>query len=307
MRPAFVLFALLAMAASCQTFAQHEEHAQHHERGQHDDRGERGGHEQHGEPHGTQPAAQPPAVPPPSAAFSGPAHAADAVFGSATMRGSREQLRAEHGGLLTPMILADRFELRAGDGEEEYLWDLQGWYGGDIHKLWLKTEGEGTFGERVETVELQALYSRAVTPFFDLQAGVRHDLRPDPERSHLVLGLQGLLPYVFELDAAAFLSEKGDLTARLEGEYDLQLTQRLILQPRVELNAAAQSVPELGIGSGIGSVEAGLRLRYEIRRELAPYLGLAWEGKIGDTADFARAAGEERRSWSLVLGVRTWF
>lgn len=244
---------------------------------------------------------------PPPAAFSGPADAADILFDPQEMAKAREQLRIEHGGSKAYLILADRFETRVGDGEENYLWDLQGWYGGDINKLWLKSEGEGGLGDNPDNAEFQALYSRAIAPFFDIQAGIRYDVRPDPDRSYLVLGLQGLLPYVFEIDAAAFLSDDGDLTARLEGEYDLQVNQRLILQPRVELNMAAQEIPELRIGSGFSSIEAGIRLRYEIRRELAPYFGIAWERKLGDTGDFARAAGEDRGDWGVVVGVRSWF
>lgn len=243
----------------------------------------------------------------PPAAFSGPVHAADTVFDPQEMSEARHQLRTEEGGMTTYLILADRFETRVGDGEETYLWDVQGWYGGDINKVWFKSEGEGGLGDNPERAELQALYSRAIAPFFDVQAGVRYDVRPEPDRSHLVIGLQGLLPYVFEVDAALFLSDEGDLTGRLEGEYDLQINQRLILQPRVELNFAAQEVPELRIGSGVGSIEAGLRLRYEIRREVAPYVGIGWERKLGDTGDFASAAGEDRGGWEVVVGVRSWF
>lgn len=254
-----------------------------------------------------QPAEPKAEAPPPPAAFSGPAHAADTLFDPRAMTKAREQLRAEHGGLHTSLILADRFELHSGSGEEIYLWDVQGWYGSDINKVWLKSEGDGAMGDDLGSAELQVLYSRAIAPFFDLQAGVRHDVRPDPERSHVVLGLQGLLPYVFEIDAAAFLSNKGDLTGRVEGELDLQINQRLILEPRVELNVAAQEIPELRIGSGVGSIEAGLRLRYEIRREIAPYTGIEWERKFGDTGDFARAAGEDRDGWRVIVGVKSWF
>jgi copper resistance protein B len=116
-----------------------------------------------------------------------------------------------------------------------------------------------------------------------------------------------LLPYAFELDAAGFLSDAGDLTGRLEAEFDLQVNQRLLLQPRVELNVAAQEIPELRIGSGLGSVETGIRLRYEIRREFAPYVGIGWERKLGGTGDFARAAGEDRDNWEVLVGVRSWF
>jgi copper resistance protein B len=240
-------------------------------------------------------------------ASSGPTHAADALFGSREMAAAREQLNVEHGALRASLIMADRFEARSGGGEDDYVWDVQGWYGSDIHRLWIKTEGEGELGENPATAEVQALYSRAITPFFNLQAGVRHDFRPSPERSHVVVGIQGLLPYVFEIDAAAFVSEDGDLSGRFEAEYDLRVKQRLVLQPRIELNFAAQSVPELGIGSGLGSVEGGFRLRYEIRREIAPYVGLVWERKLGGTARFARAAGGDSRSREVVVGIQAWF
>lgn len=246
-------------------------------------------------------------TPPPAAAFSGAAHAADGFFDPGEMAEARELLRAEQGATTTYLALADRLETRrANAGETQYAWDVQAWYGGDITKLWLKSEGDGGSGDNPEDAEVQALYSRAVTPFFDLQAGVRYDF-PGESRSHWVLGIEGLLPFVFELDAAAFWSDDGDLTGRVEAEYDVRITQRFVLQPRIEVNFAAQAVPELGVGSGVGSVEGGLRLRYEVRRELAPYIGISWERKRGNTGDFARAIGDGRRSRAVVVGLRSWF
>ena len=156
----------------------------------------------------------------------------------------------------------------------------------------LKTEGEGEFGGAVEDAEIQALYSRAIGPFFDLQAGVRFDPEPD-SRTHLVLGVAGLAPYMFHVDGALFLSDRGDLTARVEAEYDQKITQRLILQPRIEAEFAAQDIPKRDIGAGLTKVEPGLRLRYEIAREFAPYIGIEYEAKLGETADIARAGGED--------------
>ncbi len=242
---------------------------------------------------------------PPPAAFSGPAHAADAVFDPREMAEAREQLRLEQGGAAHHLVLADRLEARFGDGLESYLWDVQGWYGGDINKLWLKSEGD--FGDGPDGAELQALYSRAITPFFDIQTGIRRDFASEQDRTHLVLGLQGLMPYAFELDLAAFLSHEGELTGRVEVELELQVSQRMLLQPRIETTLAAQEMPELGVGSGLGSIETGIRLRYEIRREFAPYVGIAWQRKLGGTADLARTAGEDRDAWLLVAGVRSWF
>lgn len=249
----------------------------------------------------------PPVAPPPPAAFSGPAHAADTVFGEAEMRPARLEMHREHGDILAYSFLVDRLEARFGKGRNGYRWDAQGWIGGDIDKFTLKSEGEGSFGRKPESAEVQALWSHAIDPWFDLQLGLRHDVRPDPERTHLVLGVQGLAPYWFEIDAAAFLSNKGDVTARLGAEYDQRITQKLILQPRLELNLAAQDVPELGIGSGLSTAQASLRLRYEIAPEFAPYIGIEYERAFGDTRDFRRAAGERAGGWNVLLGLRTWF
>lgn len=212
-----------------------------------------------------------------------------------------------HDQALYSMVLIDRLEAGFSDDEDTRVWDAQGWWGGDYNKLWIKTEGEGEQGESLEALELQALYSRVIAPFWDAQIGLRHDFRPDDnERTHLAVGVQGLAPYRFELDSALFLSDEGDLTARVEAEYEIMFTQRLVLQPRLELNAAAQSVTELGIGSGLNNTETGLRLRYEIRREFAPYLGVSWTRFYGDTADLRDADGGDSAVY-LVAGIRAWF
>lgn len=244
----------------------------------------------------------------PARAFEGPRHAADAIYGNEAMTPSREQLARENGGMTTGMILVERLEARIATdgGEDGYLWDAQGWYGGDINRFVLKTEGEGEFGGALEEAEIQALYSRAIGPFFDLQAGVRFDPEPD-SHTHLVVGVQGLAPYMFHVDGALFLSERGDLTARIEAEYDQKITQRLILQPRIEAEFAAQDIPEREIGAGITKVEPGLRLRYEIVPEFAPYVGIEYEAKVGETADIARASGEDPDGLKVVIGLRAWF
>ena len=209
-------------------------------------------------------------------------------------------------------FLIDRLEAGIGEGRETYSWDAHFWLGGDIDKLWLKSEGEGAFGGEFEGVETQALWSHAIDPWFDLQAGIRQDFRPGPDRTHLVLGIQGLAPYWFEVEGALFLSTEGDLTARVEAEYDLRLTQQLILQPRVELDFSLQDVPELALGSGITTAEIGARLRYEFFPRsgpavIAPYVGVQYEGAFGRTEDYRLAAGEDTEGWRLLLGLRTWF
>lgn len=213
-----------------------------------------------------------------------------------------------HDAKVHTFVLIDRLEYGDVEGTNNYLWDAQGWIGGDINKFWLKTEGEGPMhGGSPEGTEFQALYNRAISPFWNAQAGLRYDVNPDPDRGFAVLGLQGLAPYWLETDLALFVSEDGDISLRSEFEYELLLTQKLILQPRVEINAAAQDVPEYGLGSGLNSTEMGLRLRYEFVREFAPYIGVRWEQSYGDTRDLARAESESSSSTAFVLGLRAWY
>ncbi|MCK6105898.1 MULTISPECIES: copper resistance protein B [unclassified Brevundimonas] len=249
-----------------------------------------------------------PNAPPPSAALSGPAHAADTVFGAQAMAASRSLLIAENGDVRTTGVVIDRLEAGLGDGADAYLWDAQGWTGGDIHRLWWKTEGEGDLQGRLHEAEIQALYSRAISPFWNLQAGVRQDIRPDgPDATHVVLGFQGLAPHWWEIDAAAFLSTKGDLSAKVEAEYDQRITQRLILQPRVEAALSARDAPELDLGAGLSSIQAGLRLRYEFTREFAPYFGIEWTRALGSTTDLIAARGGEADKTQVVVGLKAWF
>lgn len=203
------------------------------------------------------------------------------------------------------MLLLDRFEYRAKSGKDAWAWDVQGWWGGDYNKFWLKSEGEGEFRGPAERGDLQALYARRVHPFWFVQAGVRADARPQPSRTQGVLAIQGLAPYWFNVEASAFIGN--GLSGRFEAEYDQLLTQRWILQPRLETNVSGAEEPERGIGRGINDVELGLRLRYEIRRELAPYVGVNWSRKLGSTAELARAMGKDASETALVLGVRIWY
>ncbi len=229
---------------------------------------------------------------------------ADRVFGRDAMSRARSILENEHGGSRVSKVQADLLEW-APDGDR-YGWEVEGWYGGDINRFAFKSEGEGQSGEGVESAEIQLLYSRAVARYTDVQAGVRYDLEPRG-RAYATVGVDAMFPYWFEAEGALFLSDKGDLLARAEGSYDFRLTQRLILQPRAELEFAAQDIPESQIGSGLSTAELGLRLRYEIRREFAPYVGVSYERSFGDTADFVRAHGEKAESTRFVVGLRAWF
>ena len=247
------------------------------------------------------PAGDAPAPPPPRD------HYADRQFAPAEMARARHEMMREEGGRNLSRIMFNLAEVQIRDGKDGYRWDGEGWFGGDINRLTVKTQGEGAFHEGVDSAEVQVLYSRAVGPFFNLQAGVRHDFQPSPTRTYATVGFEGLAPYWFEVEGALFLSNKGDVLGRLEGYYDQRLTQRLILQPRVELNLSAQDVPENRLGAGLTNAELGLRLRYEISRQFAPYVGVSYDAKTGRTADFARAAGKKPTSTSAVAGVRFWF
>ena len=245
-------------------------------------------------------------TPPPAAASSGPPRAADAIWGGEAMAASREELRRNHGDFPVFWFQGDRLEAQVREGANIYLWDIQGYHGGPTERLWFKSEGEGAFGSAPDDAEVQALYAIAFAPFWDLQAGIRHDIA-GPDTTHAVIGVQGLAPYMFEVDAALFLSTRGDLTARIEGEIDQRITQRLILQPRIEANLAAQDIPMLGVGAGLDQIEIGARLRYEIRREFAPYIGIEQSWRTGRSADFARARGEDPSATSFLVGLRFWF
>ncbi len=244
---------------------------------------------------------------PPPAASSGPVHAADAIYGTREMAEAREKERAGTGGTPTFRVMVDQLETQIRNGRDGYYWEAFAWYGGDINKLWISTEGEGPVGKSPESAEIQILYSRALDPWFNFQVGVRQDFRPNPKRTHLVLGFAGFAPYMVDVTGALFLSNKGDLTARFEAEYDLRLTQSLILQPRLDLNFAAQNIPEIGVGAGLSNVEAGLRLRYQFVPEFAPYIGVGYNRAFGRTADYARAANEDIGGWTFLTGLRVWF
>ncbi|MGY2737269.1 copper resistance protein B [Sphingomonas sp. UYP23] len=234
-------------------------------------------------------------------------HYADRFFPNDNMEHGRAALMRQEGGQNFYQVMFNLAEFQARQGHDGYRWDGEAWFGGDINRLWLKTEGDGAFRQGVENAEVQALYSRAIGPYFNLQAGVRHDFQPSPTRTYATVGFEGLAPYMFEVNGALFLSNKGDLLGRLEGYYDQRITQRLILQPRVELNLAAQDVPENRLGAGLTDAELGLRLRYELRRQFAPYVGVSYLAQTGRTADFTRAEGKKPQTTSFVAGVRFWF
>ncbi|MGH8508223.1 MAG: copper resistance protein B [Gammaproteobacteria bacterium] len=211
-----------------------------------------------------------------------------------------------HGDRIFTYVQAEQFEYRSAKSDT-LSWDVRGWTGGDYDRLWFKTQGDDGIDGPVEDAEVQLRYSRLVTPFWDLAVGARYDVKPDPSRAYAVFALHGLGTYRYEVDADLFVSEEGDVSARIEVEYPLLLTQKLILQPSFQLDLTVQEVEELRIGPGLSQVELGLRLRYEIVREFAPYVGFVWERQVGRTADLARDGGTEFDIPAFVAGVRFWF
>ena len=198
-------------------------------------------------------------------------------------------------------------ELEAQDADEEILkWDLDAWFGRELDRLWLRGQGEHA-GGATETAEIELLWGRSFAPWWAFVAGAREDLEPNPERTWAAIGIQGLSPYRFDIEATAYVGEGGRTAARVEARCEVLFTNRLILQPLISLDWYGQEDAARGIGSGLASGEIGLRLRYEIRREVAPYIGLVRDTKFGSTADFARAAGTDADDTRLVAGIRLWF
>ena len=204
-------------------------------------------------------------------------------------------------------VQADKLEYRTGDGPDIVVWDANAWIGNDDHRVAFKAKGENPIGKRLEKAEVQLLYRRPISDFFDLNAGLRHDLRPDPDRTYAVLGIQGLAEQFIETDANLFVSETGDVSARLEAEVEWLLTQRLVLVPQAEADLSFSEDRKIHSGAGINTVELGLRLKYEMRREFAPYIGVHYERKFGATANFARDEGEDTSAVKFVAGLSFWF
>ena len=204
------------------------------------------------------------------------------------------------------MLKMDKLELRNTDEGTALVWDAQAWAGKDLNKLWLKSEGE-KINAATEEGNIEVLYSRAIAPFWDVQAGWRRDFRPTPDRDWVALGLKGLAPYLFEVDATAYVGESGRMAAALSVEYEYMITQKLILSPELEMNLYSKDDEVVGVGSGLSDMELGLRLRYEIVREFAPYVGVNWWKKFGNTADYAELDGAETSDVEFVMGFRLWF
>ncbi|MBN8893392.1 MAG: copper resistance protein B [Rhodanobacter sp.] len=211
-----------------------------------------------------------------------------------------------HGSAPFGMLLIDQLEAFHGRDANGQSWEAQGWYGNDEDKLWIRTEGERSRG-KLDDGDLEAFWNHNIATFWSTQLGGRQDLGVGPKRTWAAFGVQGLAPYWFELEATGYVGASGRTAARLRAEYELLFTQRLILQPEAEINLYGRNDPQRRIGSGVSDVQFGLRLRYEIRRQFAPYIGVNWVRRLGTSADYARQDHQPVLDRQIVAGVRIWF
>jgi len=202
-------------------------------------------------------------------------------------------------------VLVDQLEAQFVHGKPGSRWDTKMWIGGDIHRMWIKSEGDAVDGV-LDTAEAQVLYGRSFARWWDIVAGVRYDPRPSPAHTWFAIGVQGLAPYFLDVQATAFIGPSGHTAARIEVEHELLLTQRFVMQSLVELSLSGKDDPDRGVGAGLSTGEVGFRFRYEVKRELAPYLGIVWHKKLFGTGDATRAAGGDAGGWHVVGGVRLW-
>jgi len=219
---------------------------------------------------------------------------------------------AVHDTPIETFTYAQKAEFRTGGLPDAAVLDAEGWIGGDFQRFWWKADGEQeTSGVKAGDLELQGLYSRLISPFWDFQTGLRVDrhYRGLGQRTtgYFVIGVEGLAPYWFEIEPALFVSEKGKVSTRITASYDQLLTQRWVIQPRVDLNAALQDDAKRNLAAGLNDIEFGVRLRYEIRRQFSPYVGVTWRRVLGGTAGLVRRSGEDVSTTSLVIGLRAWF
>ncbi len=236
---------------------------------------------------------------------SAPADARSPDYSDGLTYGAMEQMTM-HGRTAVGMLLIDQFEVFDGKNGSGQTWEAQSWYGNDVNKLWVRTEGDRSRG-KLEDGDVEVFWNRNVATFWSTQLGVRHELGDGPTRNWAAVGIQGLAPYWFELEATAYIGPSGRTAARLRAEYELLFTQRLILQPEFEVNVYGKSDPSDRVGSGIATAQLGLRLRYAIRREFAPYIGVVLTRRYGATADYARRDGHPMHDRQIVVGVRIWF
>lgn len=289
-----ILGMLALAAASLPGHAQEHGHGAHAAHGTQDTTASRDHHAATPDPH----ARHGPALPHPPVP---PVTAADRAAASPVLT-----RHMAHPSAFNTLLVLDRLEAWDGGAGTGQAWEVTGWAGTDTDRLWLRSEGE-RLGGRTGSASVELLYGRSITPWWDVVAGVRHDSLPGPSRTRLAVGAQGLAPYLVEVEATAYLDDSGRASLELGAGYDLLLTHRLVLHPEIELELSGSRDVRRGTGTGLASAEAGIRLRYEVTRRFAPYLGVVHERAFGDTVDLRGQDGHPARDTRLVAGVRIWF
>ena len=207
-------------------------------------------------------------------------------------------------------VLADVLEFRPKGNDSEFRWDIEAWHGGDYNRVWFKSEGEQSATKPERNLDFQLLYARFVKRYYDFQIGARAETKTfrgaSVTRGQFVIGIEGVVPYKYEMETALFISHQGDVSGRATLTRDYLFTQKWILQGRLETNFSVQQVERFGVGRGLNDIESGLRLRYEIRREFAPYIGISWDRKLFGTSDFVRQEGGTPSQLRFVAGIRLW-
>lgn len=248
-----------------------------------------------------------PRVSSPTENYSGPEFAADALFSKQDMAQARIQLLNEQGGGRNSHVVIDRLELNSGNDTEHYVWESTSWFGGDINKFWVKVKAEGDAEEALDHSETQFLWSRAISPWSDLQTGVKFDHnKRSSDKVHFGIGVHGLAQYMLEYDVFGYVSTNGDLSAHIESEYEFHVTQRLMFEPRIEIELSGQEVLEENLGDGLTNITSSVRFRYEFTPEFSPYLGVENQNHVGSTRDLLRSTGEKTSQTFFVFGLKLW-
>ncbi|WP_269618232.1 copper resistance protein B [Zhongshania sp. BJYM1] len=207
---------------------------------------------------------------------------------------------------IVSMLSFKQFEQSKIGDDTAAIWNVDAWIGKDYDKLWIKTNGEFAHGQRQDS-SIEVLYSRAVATYWDIQTGWRGDFNDTENRQWFAFGLQGLTPYFFETELTFYLGEHGQTALKIDTEYELLFTQKLILSPELEVNIHGRNDRQTGTGGGLSDIEAGLRLRYEFTRKFAPYIGVNYHKKYGQTAEYSRDSGTDTETMSWLIGLRFWF
>ena len=210
------------------------------------------------------------------------------------------------------LLLFDLLEYKSAGNDSSLNWDIVGWRGGDIHRVWVKSEGSSEFNSPAKNeTDLQLLYGHPISAFFDAQIGARLEeiwgSNQSASRLSAVMGIQGLAIYRFEFEAALFIGEAGHVSGRISANKDFFLAQKTITQFRFETNGAAKRSEKFETGQGINDLSMSLRFRYEIKREIAPYIGVSWTNLFGETADFKKLTGGKSSELNAVAGIRLWY